>query len=64
MAKRRKNLVLMVPEGHRNDYKFSFVVEKSAKMVREGKTLRRRTYNPITRKHGWFIERRMPPHAK
>jgi len=64
MATKRKNLVLMVPEDHQRDYKYSFVAEKSAKLTREGKKLRRRSYNPITRKHEVFVERRMPPHAK
>lgn len=54
----------MVPEDHQRDYKYSFVAEKSAKLTREGKKLRRRSYNPITRKHEVFVERRMPPHAK
>lgn len=64
MAKKRKLLMLMVPENNKNNYDYSFVVEKSAKMLREGKKLRRRVYNPSIRKHEWFTERRMPAHAK
>jgi len=62
MAKKATKLVLMVPEGERKSYKYSFTIEKTRSMVRDGRKLRIRRYDPSKRKHVWFEEGRMPSH--
>ena len=62
MAKKATKLVLMVPEGERKSYKYSFTIEKTRSMVRDGRKLRIRRYDPSKRKHFLFEEGRMPSH--
>ena len=42
----KNQIVLMVPEGERKSYKYSFTVKKSVKMQRENKKLRMHKYDP------------------
>ena len=58
----KNQIVLMVPEGERKSYKYSFTVKKSIKMQRENKKLRMRKYDPSKQKHIWFEERKVPSH--
>ena len=58
----KNQIVLMVPEGERKSYKYSFTVKKSVKMQRENKKLRMRKYDPSKQKHVWFEERKVPSH--
>jgi len=58
----KNQVVLMVPEGERKSYKYSFTVKKSVKMQREGKKLRMHKYDPSKQKHVWFEERKVPSH--
>ena len=58
----KNQTVLMVPEGERKSYKYSFTVKKSIKMQRENKKLRMRKYDPSKQKHIWFEERKVPSH--
>ena len=54
---------MMIPEGEtRESYTFSFVQPKSTLMQRSGNKFRMRKYNPVLRKHVWFVEARMPQH--
>jgi len=62
MAKGKNTIVLMVPEGEKKSYKYSFTVSKSATMARAGKKLRMHKYDPSKRKHVWFEERKVPSH--
>jgi len=55
-------IVLMVPEGERKSYKYSFTIKKSATMARSSKKLRMQRYDPSKRKHIWFEERKVPSH--
>lgn len=65
MAKAKVNLVLMVPEGQTKDNaEYSFVLNKPKCMLREQRKFRMRKYNPVSRKHCWFEESRMPAHSK
>ena len=58
----KNQIILMVPEGERKSYKYSFTVKKSVKMQRENKKLRMRKYDPSKQKHVWFEERKVPSH--
>ena len=58
----KNQTVLMVPEGERKSYKYSFTVNKSAAMHRAGKKLRMHKYDPTKQKHVWFEERKVPSH--
>ena len=62
MAKGKNTIVLMVPEGERKSYKYSFTVNKSAAMHRAGKKLRMHKYDPSKRKHVGVEERKVPSH--
>jgi len=62
MAKKASKLVLMVPEGERKSYKYSFTISKTKTMLRDTRKLRMRRYDPSKRKHVWFEEMRMPSH--
>jgi large subunit ribosomal protein L33 len=62
MAKGKNQIILMVPEGERKSYKYSFTVIKSTAMHRSGKKLRMHKYDPSKRKHVWFEERKVPSH--
>lgn len=64
MAKKASKLVLMVPEGEKKSYKYSFTLEKSKAMTRDGRKFRMKKYDPSKRKHVWFEETRMPSHSK
>ena len=62
MAKGKNTIVLMVPEGERKSYKYSFTVNKSAAMHRAGKKLRMHKYDQSKSKHVWVAERKVPSH--
>ena len=41
-----------------------FIVRKPAKGLKASEKLRLKKYDPALKKHGWFIEKKMPPHSK
>ena len=42
----------------------NFIVKKIANHTKRDVKLRLRKYDPVLRRHCWFIEKRMPSHAK
>lgn len=65
MAKKNSRLVMMIPEGESRDkHTHHFMRNKPKRMQQDGKKLRMRRYNPISKQHEWFVETRMPPHSK
>ena len=53
----------MVPESN-PDSKFIYYAKKPTKGEKRGIKLRQRKYDPILKKHVWFVEKKMPPHSK
>ena len=64
MAKKTHIKVRMVPES-KPDSAFIYYAKKPTK-GEKARTLklRVRKYDPITRKHIWWVEKKLPPHSK
>ena len=55
--------VRMVPESN-PDSKFIYYAKKPTKGEKAKDKLKLKKYNPNTRKHEFFIEKKLPPHSK
>ncbi|SVC21619.1 uncharacterized protein METZ01_LOCUS274473 [marine metagenome] len=54
----------MVPEDSKmKDHAFYYYAFKPGKGEKKNMKLRMRKYDPITRKHIWWVEKKLPPHA-
>ena len=57
--------VRMVPEDSKmKDHPFNYYTFKPGKGEKKNVKLRMRKYDPVTRKHIWWVEKKLPPHAK
>jgi large subunit ribosomal protein L33 len=63
MAKKTSVKVRLVPELKHNSA-FNYYVKKPTAGEKVKIKLRVRKYNPSTRKHEWFVEKKLPPHSK
>ena len=63
MAKKTHLKVRMVPESN-PDSKFIYYAKKPTKGEKVKNKLKLKKYNPNTRKHEFFIEKKLPPHSK
>lgn len=63
MAKKTYILVQLIPEDEPNTGT-KYIVTKSTKGPKQGNKLRLRKYDPKTRSHRWFVEKKMPRHSK
>ena len=63
MAKKSHLKVRMVPESN-PDSKFIYHAKKPTKGEKVKNKLRVSKYNPATRKHEIFVEKKLPPHSK
>ena len=63
MAKKTHIKVRMVPETS-PDSKFIYYAKKPTKGEKAKVQLKLKKYNPNTRKHEFFIEKKLPPHSK
>ena len=63
MAKKTHVKVRMVPEA-KPDSPFFYYVKKPAGGEKAKVKLKAKKYNPATRKHEVFIEKKLPPHSK
>jgi len=59
----KKEKVRLVPELKPNSA-FNYYVKKPTAGEKVKIKLRVRKYNPSTRKHEWFVEKKLPPHSK
>jgi large subunit ribosomal protein L33 len=57
MAKKAKLTIQLVPEKEHTGTKY--IVQKTKGIVEK---MRFRKYDPVLRKHVWFVEKRMPNH--
>ena len=63
-TKRPYTKVRMVPEDSKmKDHAFYYYVYKPGKGEKKNQKLRQRKYAPITRKHIWRVEKKLPPHS-
>ena len=63
MAKKSSVKVRLVPEN-KTDSRFYYYVIKPSKGEKAKVKLKLKKYNPDTRKHEYFIEKKLPPHSK
>ena len=63
MAKKTHLKVRMVPESN-PDSKFIYYAKKPTKGEKAKEKLKLKKYNPNTRKHEFFVEKKLPPHSK
>ena len=63
MAKKTSVKVRLVPEN-KPDSAFYYYVKKPTKGEKAKVKLKVRKYNPSTRKHEIFVEKKLPPHSK
>ena len=63
MAKKTHVKVRLVPES-KPDSPFFYYVKKPNAGEKAKVKLKARKYNPATRKHELFVEKKLPPHSK
>tara|TARA_B100000767_G_C19525349_1_gene434264 strand:- start:499 stop:690 length:192 start_codon:yes stop_codon:yes gene_type:complete len=63
MAKKTHIKVRLVPEAS-PDSSFFYYTRKPTKGEKVKDKLKVRKYNPATRKHEIFVEKKLPPHSK
>ena len=63
MASKSFTKVRLVPESKPNS-SFFYYVKKPTKGEKAKIKLKMKKYNPATRKHEVFVEKKLPPHSK
>ena len=63
MAKKSHIKVRLVPEA-KQDSAFFYYAKKPTKGEKAKVKLKVKKYNPNTRKHEFFVEKKLPPHSK
>ena len=63
MAKKTHIKVRLVPESKPNS-SFFYYAKKPTKGEKAKDKLKVNKYNPVTRKHEVFVEKKLPPHSK
>ncbi len=63
MAKKTHLKVRLVPEAN-PDSSFFYYVKKPTKGEKAKVKLKAKKYNPASRKHEMFVEKKLPPHSK
>ena len=63
MAKKTSIKVRLVPEN-KPDSPFNYYVKKPSSGDKAKIKLKVKKYNPATRKHEVFVEKKLPPHSK
>tara|TARA_B100001029_G_C14882531_1_gene350776 strand:- start:4 stop:195 length:192 start_codon:yes stop_codon:yes gene_type:complete len=63
MAKKTSIKVRLVPEN-KTDSSFYYYAKKPSKGEKAKVKLKMKKYNPGTKKHEFFIEKKLPPHSK
>ena len=57
--------VRLVPEDSKmKDHGFYYYAMKPGKGEKQNQKLRLRKFDPITQKHIWWVEKKLPPHSK
>lgn len=62
---KRKNILYLIPEGQtRDNHSYHYTFVKTKRLMSEGKKMRVKKYNPVTRQREWFVECKLPSHSK
>ena len=57
--------VRLVPEDPKmKDHGYYYYAKKPTSGLKAKDKLRMKKYNPATKKHEWFVEKKLPPHSK
>ena len=65
MAANKQQKVYLIPEGEtRDSHTYHYTVVKTKKFIQEIEKLKIKKFNPVKRKHEWFVEAKLPPHSK
>jgi large subunit ribosomal protein L33 len=57
--------VRLVPEDSKmKDHAFYYYAMKPTKGEKKNNKLRLRKFDPVTQKHIWWVEKKLPPHSK
>ena len=57
--------VRLVPEDSKmKDHGFYYYAMKPTKGEKKNNKLRLRKFDPVTQKHIWWVEKKLPPHSK
>ena len=62
-SKKSYELKMMIPEEQK-ETGTRYWVRKPTKGEKRTQKLRVRKYDPVTRKHIWWVEKKLPPHSK
>ena len=63
MAKKTSIKIRLVPEN-KPDSSFNYYAKKPSSGEKAKVKLKIKKYNPATRKHEIFVEKKLPPHSK
>ena len=64
MAKKSSYVLkLLVPEENPKTGS-KYIVRKPSKGLKGAEKLRLKKFDPVLKKHVWFVEKKMPPHSK
>ena len=63
MAKKTYALKQMLPE-EKPETGTKYLVRKPTKGLKVAEKLRVKKYDPVLKKHVWFVEKKMTPHSK
>ncbi len=63
MAKKSSIKVRLVPEA-KADSPFFYYIKKPTKGEKAKVKIKLKKYNPNTKKHEFFVEKKLPPHSK
>lgn len=64
-ATKKRTKVYLIPEGEtRDSHTYHYTAEKTKTMITENRKIRLKKYNPVKRKHEWFVEAKLPPHSR
>ena len=63
MAKKSFALKQHLPE-EKPETGTKYIVRKPTKRLKVAEKLRVKKYDPVLKKHVWFVEKKMPPHSK
>ena len=56
---------MMVPEDSKmKNHGYFYYAKKPTKGEKKNDKLKQRKYDPITQKHIWWVEKKLPPHSK
>ena len=57
--------VRLVPEDSKmKAHAFYYYAMKAGKGEKKNQKLRMRKFDPVTKKHIWWVEKKLPPHSK